>query len=58
VAHRAEAARPAGGLPVAHAGVADGTRFVDLIGDAEFIVRDGALPLPPLPQGALILQEA
>ena len=58
VAHRTEAARPAGGLPVAHAGVADGTRFVDLIGDAEFIVRDGALPLPPLPQGALILQEA
>ena len=58
VAHRAEAPRPAGGLPVAHAGVTNGTRFVDLISDAEFIVRDGALPLPPLPQGASILQEA
>ena len=58
VAHRAKTPRPAGGLPVAHAGVAEGARFVDLMSDAEFVVRDGALSLQSLPQGALILQEA
>lgn len=58
VAHRSENPRPAGPLPVAHGGVADGSRFLDLLTGVEFIVDAGALPLPPMPQGAMILHEA
>ena len=57
IAHRAAAPRPAGALPVAHGGVADGTRFVDLTSGDTFTVRDGGLPLPPIAQGAVILQQ-
>jgi hypothetical protein len=37
--------------------VADGARFVDPAGGEELTVRDGALPLPQLEQGALILRQ-
>ncbi|MCW5847902.1 MAG: maltodextrin glucosidase [Anaerolineae bacterium] len=57
IAHRGAAARPAGPLPVARAGVADGARFVDVVGGAAWVVREGALALPPLGQGALVLRE-
>jgi alpha-glucosidase len=56
-AHRGEQPRPAGDVPLTHAGVPDGTRFVDALGGAETSVRDGALPLPELAQGALILRQ-
>lgn len=57
IAHRAEAPRPAAPMAVAHGGIADGTRFVDLASGAELTVRDGALLLPALPQGAAIWQQ-
>ncbi|HOU40422.1 MAG TPA: alpha-amylase family glycosyl hydrolase [Promineifilum sp.] len=56
-AHRGAAPRPAGGVPIDHAGVPDGARFVDALGGAEFVVANGTLPLPELPQGALICQQ-
>lgn len=56
-AHRGEQPRPAGDVPLAHAGVPDGARFVDALGEAEVSVRDGALSLPELAQGALILRQ-
>ncbi len=57
IAHRGAAERPAGPLAVARAGVADGARFTDVLTGAAFVVRDGSLDLPPLSQGALILEE-
>lgn len=57
IAHRAEAPRPASVLPVANGGIADGTRFVNLDSGDEMTVRDGALMLPRLEQGAVILQQ-
>lgn len=57
VAHRAEAARPAGPMAVAHGGIADGTRFVELASGTELTVREGALWLPALPQGAAIWRQ-
>ena len=56
-AHRGKEPRPAGPVPLAHGGVADGARFADLVTGAEYMVRDGMLQLPELPQGALVLQE-
>jgi alpha-glucosidase len=56
-AHRSQQPRPAGDLPLAHAGVPDGTRFVDVLGGAEVCVREGRLPLPEVAQGALILRQ-
>jgi alpha-glucosidase len=56
-AHRGQQPRPAGGLPLAHAGVPDGTHFVDVLGGEEIRVRDGVLPLPEVAQGALILRQ-
>ena len=56
-AHRGASPRPAGGVPIDHAGVPDGARFVDALGGAEFVVANGTLPLPELPQGALICQQ-
>jgi alpha-glucosidase len=56
IAHRAEEPRPAGGLPLAHGGVADGARFVDLSGN-ELVVHNGALNLPPVEQGAVLLRQ-
>ncbi len=57
IAHRGESPRPGGVLPVAHGGIADGARFVDLASGDSFTVRDGGLPLPPMAQGAIILQQ-
>jgi alpha-glucosidase len=57
IAHRAAADRPAGPLSLARGGVADGTRFRDVFGGDEYLVQDGALSLPSLSQGAVILQE-
>jgi alpha-glucosidase len=57
IAHRAEEPRPAGSLPLAHGGVADGARFIDLAGGEELMVRGGGLRLPRLEQGAMILQQ-
>lgn len=58
IAHRAVEPRPAGPLPLAHGGIGDGLRFIDLASGDYLTVRDGALSLPRLEQGALILQEA
>ncbi|WP_374688252.1 alpha-amylase family glycosyl hydrolase [Promineifilum sp.] len=55
-AHRAQEPRPAGAVPVAHGGIPNGARFVDLDSGAELAVADGALSLPQLERGALILQ--
>jgi alpha-glucosidase len=54
VAHRGARPRPAGRLPVAHGGVADGTKFVEHFSGETATVQRGALPLPSLPQGATI----
>ncbi|MEJ2748081.1 MAG: alpha-amylase family glycosyl hydrolase, partial [Anaerolineae bacterium] len=56
IAHRGESPRPAHPLPVAHGGIADGTRFVELFSDVASTVANGALPLPELSQGAAIWQ--
>lgn len=58
VAHRAEVPRPPDALPVSHGGIADGTRFVDVLSGDSFLVRDGSLWLPQLAQGAIILRQA
>ncbi len=54
VAHRGQQPRPAGPLPVAHGGIADGMRFVELWSGQEATVIDGALPLAEHPQGATV----
>jgi alpha-glucosidase len=54
IAHRASTPRPAGELHVSHGGIADGTHFVEHFSKREAIVKNGALPLPALPQGATI----
>jgi len=54
VAHRDNAPRPAGLLPVAHGGIPDGTRFVERFSGCEAVVSEGALPLPEQPQGATL----
>ncbi|MCA9971341.1 MAG: hypothetical protein KC425_14045 [Anaerolineales bacterium] len=52
VAHRGARPRPAGPLPVAHGGTADGTPFVELFSGQRARVVGGALPLPEMAQGA------
>lgn len=54
VAHRGERPRPAGPLRVSNGGVPDGVEFVERLGGAAAVTRDGALPLPELPQGATL----
>jgi alpha-glucosidase len=54
IAHRGEQPRPAGPLPVAHGGIADGAHFVEFFTGQELVVTDGALPLPNYPQGATL----
>ena len=56
-AHRGETPRPAGPVSLHDAGVADGARFIDVLSGQEHQVRDGALPLPEMAQGAIILQQ-
>lgn len=57
IAHRAEIPRPAGSLPLAHGGIPDDARFLNLETGGEFIVRNGALHLPHLIQGATLLRQ-
>ncbi len=57
IAQRSPQPRPAGLLPVAHGGIADGARFVEYFTGQEAVVRDGSLVLPELPQGAGIWEE-
>ncbi|HSN75165.1 MAG TPA: alpha-amylase family glycosyl hydrolase, partial [Anaerolineae bacterium] len=54
IAHRGQEARPAGLLPVAHGGITDGARFVELWSGEEAQVIDGALSLPEQAQGATV----
>lgn len=56
IAHRGERPYPAGPLPVAHGGIADGTRFVEFFSGQTCTVGDGTLALPALPQGATLWQ--
>jgi alpha-glucosidase len=58
IANRAEEPRPARALSLAHGGVADGARFVDLATGNELVVRNGVLSLPPIEQGAMILRQS
>lgn len=58
IAHRGETPRPAGTLPVAHGGIPDGTRFVEHFSHRQAIVENGMLPLPEIPQGAMLWQVA
>lgn len=57
IAHRAQQSRPAGGLPVAHGGIADGTRFVEHFSGREAVVGKGSLPLTEHSQGATLWEE-
>ncbi|MBN1487940.1 MAG: maltodextrin glucosidase, partial [Anaerolineae bacterium] len=57
IAQRASAPRPAGPLPVAHGGIADGTRFVEHFSGQEIVVEDGVLNLTEHPQGATLWVE-
>lgn len=57
IAHRHAAPRPAGPLPVAHGGIPDGARFVEIFSGKELVVANGALPLPAHPQGATLWQQ-
>lgn len=54
VAHRSETARPEQGLPVAHAGIPDGTRFMEFFDKRTLTVSGGMLPLRAHPQGATL----
>ncbi|MBX7214653.1 MAG: hypothetical protein K1X39_11630 [Thermoflexales bacterium] len=58
VAHRGAQPRPAGGLHVRAAGLADGSRFRELFSGATATVTGGALPLPALAQGAQVWERA
>ncbi len=58
IAHRAPTPRPARPLPVAHGGIANGTRFVEQFSGQEAIVQNGSLLLPALPQGATIWRQS
>ncbi|HPH96823.1 MAG TPA: alpha-amylase family glycosyl hydrolase [Anaerolineaceae bacterium] len=54
VAYRGETPRAAGDLDVAQGGVANGVCFEEVFTHARLEVRNGALPLPEMPQGAAI----
>lgn len=54
VAHRGPQPRPAGPLPVAHGGIADGARFVEALTGKQSRVEGGCLLLDSHPQGATI----
>lgn len=51
VGYRGQAERPAGRLPVAHATIADGTYFTELLSGVAAVVEAGTLPLPAMQQG-------
>jgi alpha-glucosidase len=54
VAHRAKRPRPARELPIAHAGLADGTYLVEHFSGQSAKVVGCKLPLPEQPQGATL----
>ncbi len=54
IAHRGEQPRLTGPLPIAHGGIPDGARFVEVFTGQELVVIDGRLPLPNHPQGATL----
>ena len=54
VAHRGARPRPAGPLAVADGGLPDGLELVEAESGRASVVRDGALELPELPQGASV----
>jgi alpha-glucosidase len=58
IAHRSSTPRPAIPLPVAHGGIADGSRFVERFSGQEARVSSGALRVPELPQGATLWESA
>jgi alpha-glucosidase len=55
IAHRAQSPRAAAPLPVQHGGIPDGMRFTDAFSTKTYTVTNGALHLPDLLQGALLL---
>lgn len=57
IAQRSAAPRPPAPLALIHAGIANGTRFVERFSGIERIVEDGALNLPMLPQGGTLWQQ-
>jgi alpha-glucosidase len=57
VAQRSVNPRPAGALPIAHAGIPDETRFVEYFTGEEATVASGALHLPEHYQGATLWRE-
>jgi alpha-glucosidase len=57
IANRSIHPRPAGPLPVAHAGIPEGTRFVEYFTNQEARVEGSAVQMPELPQGATIWTE-
>jgi len=54
LAYRGAQARPAGPIPVRHAGIPDGAIFVEHFSGARATVASGALPVPTLAQGAQV----
>jgi alpha-glucosidase len=54
VARRGKETRPAGPVPVAHGGIADGIEFEELFTHQRVRVENGNLPLPALPPGAQV----
>jgi alpha-glucosidase len=58
IAQRSTTPRPAGPLPISHAGIPNGTRFVEQFNGWETYVENGHLPLPDLPQGATLWLES
>jgi alpha-glucosidase len=57
IAQRAPLPRPAGLLPVAHGGIPDGARFVEVFTGQEAVVQNGSLSLPGLPQGGSLWEQ-
>lgn len=58
IAQRSATPRPAGPLLISHAGIPDGIRFVEQFTGREAHIENGRLPLPALPQGAMLWLES
>jgi alpha-glucosidase len=54
VVARGPGGRPAGGLPVAHGALADGTRLVSLLDGGQATIEGGQLALPSMAPGAAL----
>jgi alpha-glucosidase len=57
IAQRNAGVRPAGPLPVAHAGIPNQTCFVEYFSGMEVVVENGHLPMPELSQGGTLWEE-